>query len=405
MIKKIVIPSVLILYALIILLPPIIYHYTYPNGGTDTINHLRVFDQLQQGSHIAELYWGRYIIGYPIIWLSNATGLSIDTIFLWFNFSVLIGIELAVYFIISKLVNWWAGLVAVPIVVFSQSVLNMFDDGTIFELVILGIALPLFLYVVVKAVNTKKIYWILTASGIVGFVLVFHLLSAIQTASSLDTTISRITTFRLFYSSMLGLSTIGGIILLILSAMNLKEKINKKDGLAISIGLIIILIVVLSIVAFGIGKYEPLRVSYDIAIIISLLVVLLMGLIIKYGNRIVKIAIPVILVALSITYVIQYYDYNSAITPADKQAIVFARQYNSDNFSCSSEINPVIYGRYLGKEYVSNSDIYIQRNKPMTYDTTPDTLYYLGDKQPPDIILKLVADFNYGDVTVQVYDK
>jgi hypothetical protein len=355
---------------------------------------------------MAQLYWGRYIVGYPIIWLSNATGLSIDTIFLWFNFSVLIGIDLAVYILISKLVNWWAGLLAVPIVIFSQSTLNMFDDGTVFQLIILGIVLPLFIYVLARAINTKKIYWILTILGIVGFTLIFHLLSAIQTALSLETTISRITTLKCFYSSMVGLSAIGGITLLTLLVVSLWKRINKKDGLIISIGLVVFLIITLSIMAFGIGKYEPLRVSYDIAVIISLLSVLLMGLVIKYSSsRIIKIAVSVILVGLSIPYVVQYFGYNSAITPADKQAIAFVKQYNSDNFSCSSEINPVIYGRYLEKEYVSDSDIYIQRNKPMTYDTAPNTPYYLGDKQPPNSTLNLVSVYNYDEVVINVYSK
>lgn len=404
MIKKIIVPSILILYALIILLPPIVYHYTYPNGGIDTINHLQVFDQMKQGQPPARLYWGRYIVGYPIIWLSNITGISIDTIFLWFNFSILIGIGITVYLVINKFAGWWAGLLAVPAVVFSQSMLNMFNDGTIFELIILGIALPIFLYIMWKAVTTQKLYWLYFALGAIIFVLVFHLASAINMALSIDNTIPRIVILKIFYSTMIGLPILAYVFYLSCVVLGLRKQIDKKDGLIISVGVILILLILLAVVAFGFGKYQPIRIVYDMAIIVGILVALLIGLVMKYSNsQSTKVIVAVVIVLISIPCIVQYVGYNSAITLADKQAIEYVKQLDSDNFSCSSEINPTIYSRYIGIPYAETSDVYIQRNDPMTYNTTPNTPYYLGDKPLPSG--ELVIDYHYKDVTVSIYRK
>ncbi len=92
----------LIIYSLIILLPPIIHGYIYPNLGDDASYHLKIIKS-------ADLWWVGYYayvyVGYPIRWLSSITGLSINVLFLWFNYLVFVAVGFCFYFVLSRLVN------------------------------------------------------------------------------------------------------------------------------------------------------------------------------------------------------------------------------------------------------------------------------------------------------------
>ena len=123
----------LIIYTLIIILPPIIHGYVYPNQGDDSAYHLAYFEKLQNGEEATMVYPARLITGYAIVGISNFTGLSIDTVFLWFNYLTLVAIGFSVFIFISYLSDWRGGLLAIPLVIFTgMAVLFQFNAGAIF---------------------------------------------------------------------------------------------------------------------------------------------------------------------------------------------------------------------------------------------------------------------------------
>ena len=160
--KKYIIIACLLLYVIIMILPPLIHGYVYPNGGDDTAYHLKYFESLKTDEGGKMLYLGRVMVGYPLLWFSDTFNLSIDALFLWFNYIALTGVGLAVYLLVSNLTDWKAGLVSIPLVMFcTVSTLRLFNTGAIFDLVTIGIFLPVSLLLVVKAIATRNKYYII----------------------------------------------------------------------------------------------------------------------------------------------------------------------------------------------------------------------------------------------------
>jgi hypothetical protein len=58
--KKMATILILIVYAILIVLPPIIYGYVYPNVGDDASVHLAVIDNLKNGDSVSGNRYGAY---------------------------------------------------------------------------------------------------------------------------------------------------------------------------------------------------------------------------------------------------------------------------------------------------------------------------------------------------------
>lgn len=88
LLRKILIIVVLVCFGVMIVLPPLLHGYVYPNSGDDTAFHLVYIDAIKNGEEATPLYYGQVLVGYPVAWLSNVTNWSVDQIFLWFNYAL-----------------------------------------------------------------------------------------------------------------------------------------------------------------------------------------------------------------------------------------------------------------------------------------------------------------------------
>jgi len=86
--KKVVVPLCFAIFLVIVLLPPIMYGYTYPNLGDDSATHLGVMQVIQLGKPIVSNYYcgglgffnyvGHWLFGYGLRIASNFTHLKSD---------------------------------------------------------------------------------------------------------------------------------------------------------------------------------------------------------------------------------------------------------------------------------------------------------------------------------------
>ena len=75
----------LLFYVGIVILPPIIHGYVYPNLGDDAAVYMNRIEAMGESATSIQ-YTGYTIAGYPMLFIRDTLGWSIDTQFLWFNF-------------------------------------------------------------------------------------------------------------------------------------------------------------------------------------------------------------------------------------------------------------------------------------------------------------------------------
>jgi hypothetical protein len=376
MYKKIVIPIVLVIFTLIIFLPPIIYGYIYPNNSDDTALHIRLFEAIQQSGNSGVIqYWGQNIVGYPLVWFSNLTHISVSLLFMWFNFIVLWLVGMMT-FLLLKTINWQSGLIGMFIVTFcTSSTLNLFDTGAIYDLATVGVIAPFFLLCVVKFIGNKKWWWAFLAVILLVFSIMFHSMVIMYIIGA--KTVEPIPSIIAYAFTLLGeMMTIFGILgIFILIYKNRSIKLDSKN-ITLLVGFIL-LIVGLSVCAFTALTSYPYRFAIDLAIVSSLFIAFLWGLVLKnlkYKYLLVIIAVIVLLGSYS--NINTYFHNNSAIKEADKQAIAYLNTLDGKYFSCSPQIAAWLYERYTDKRYKKDTLPYISRNEPMTYKTTEGSPYY-----------------------------
>lgn len=410
--KKYTILIVLISYTLIILLPPIMYGYIYPNNSDDTAFHLYYFNKLQQGGTFEANYLGQYILGYAIVWLSNISNLTIEFIFLWFNFIVLWLIGFTAFFVSWKLVSWKAGLIALPMVIFvTPSTLNLYDCGSIYDLMTVGIFLPLSVYCAVKLLVTKKFYWAIPLLVSAGLVLFIHTIGALGSNGN-----EPIVSFSQFANVFIG--TIPLLIFfgsLIIVACRYKEVEYKSKILGIILSCIVLAMATL--VFSGLIGWS-IRIALDLSIVLALFTACLLGMVIKlYPDKIALIGIALVVLCSSIPVMSGYFKYNSAITKVDKQVIAYINSLEGQYYSCSPEVAPWVYDLFLDKKYKEDELPYISRNQPMTNRTKPESVGYWWEqtatgyirkdysKGIPDYNLEEAILFKEGDLRIYVIEK
>jgi hypothetical protein len=375
MFKKLAIPIVLVIFTLIIFLPSIIHGYVYPNNSDDTALHLRLFEAIQQSGDGGTInYWGQNIVGYPLVWFSNLTHISVSLLFMWFNFIVLWLVGMMT-FLLLKTIDWKAGLIGMFLVTFcTTSTLNLFSTGAIYDLATVGIIAPFFLYCTVKFVDNKKWWWVVSALFVLVFSFAFH--SMVIRYIFGATVVENPPMVSEFFLNLLGGMTIFGILaVFILIYKYRKIKLDSKN-IALLIGFAV-LIIALSICAFTSLTSYPYRFAIDLAIILSMFIAFLFGLILKnLKSKLILILVAVIVLAGSYSAANTYFHNNSAVKDADKQAIEYLNTLDGEYFSSSPTVAPWIYERYTYKTYKDGELPYISRNEPMTYKTTEGSPYF-----------------------------
>ncbi|KKM96876.1 hypothetical protein LCGC14_1173750 [marine sediment metagenome] len=391
--KKYIIAIVLLIYTLIIFLPPLLHGYVYPNNGDDTAFHLIYFDRLQVEGYSLSNYLGQDMIGKMLLWINKITWFSMDKMYLWFNYIVLWLVGISCFALVSKAIEWKAGLIAIPVVMFmTPSTLNLFDTGAIYDLATVGVIVPLFLLCVVMYAKSRKWEWLVPAVLMAGFAFAFHsmVIGAIFGAESIEPSphISE------FIIKLMGF--VVAVVLFVLLAMFIYKpalsSLDKKMMVLLSgLGGLVVLLATFSFSDLTSYSY---RFAIDLAIIMALLTACLLGVIVKRANnKMVLVAACALVVAGSIPMWTTYSGYNSAVKPIDMEAIGYVNSLPGEYFSVSSQVAPWIYGRYIDKEYKDGELPYIYRNEPMTQRTTETTpSFWGGNLSHPESTMMPVID-------------
>jgi hypothetical protein len=456
--NKILAISGLFVFAVIILLPPIIHGYVYPNIGDDTAAHMNIFDRIgffapEDDSPIEKIRYGAiYIVGYPLDMASHIFNVDNDALFMWFNYLALLGVGITLFFVFKNLIGLSAGLLALLIPIFtSYSILLLFYSGVIFEIINIGIILPLACYCVIKWVMTKKKRFVIgaicismlfavfhstgiylpiilavvfmafvyfkaelvkghpTVSRMIGiagalccvvlFVLLSPIIRHVFEAQSLPSEgvsgIALLVTSLLHYMSYLLL-----VVLLVSIALLVSEykNINTTEKLTVLV-FSILAVVMLPAILFG-WSPQPYRQGYDFAIFLSLVSVALVGIIIRLGKYRM---VTYLLVGLAFGgAVLHIYDwvggYNSAMEKIDVEAIHYINTLPGDSYSCSDNVDHWIYSRYVEKGYLPTvGEIFVVRNVPMKSKVA------FVEEDILDSDKKLLKRFIDGEVEIEVY--
>jgi len=358
-----------------------VHGYVYPNSGDDSAFHLAYFDGIQKdGEILSPNYFGQDIVGYPLVWVSDVSGVSIDILFLWFNFLVLWLVGISVFILVAKFVNWKAGLLAIPMVMFmSPSTLNLYDTGAIFDLMSVGVILPLGLFCGMQLWVTRKWYWLFPFSLFVVLGVAVHtiiLLAVIQSGKVIEEV-----TLPILMGSwgiILGYAVIVmfviSIVFWVCKYNELKIDRNAKILSYCLFGIVMVLVMLITTEVLG----WTLRIALNLAIVLPMLVACLWGVIINTirNNRLVLCFVCLFVIIASLPIMMQYMQYNNAINPLDMKVIAYVNDLDGEYYSCSPEVAPWVYGRFMDKEYKESALPHIVRNQPMTSRTTPGTSAY-----------------------------
>jgi len=104
-------------------------------------------------------YYAYVYIGYPLRWLHSLTNIPYTQIYLWFSYAILVLVGYCWYFVLSKLVNYIAGLAVLGLIfVCAMGLAWQFSFGGTFDMMNIGIVLPFLIYFFIKWYQERKNY-------------------------------------------------------------------------------------------------------------------------------------------------------------------------------------------------------------------------------------------------------
>lgn len=455
----------LLLFCVVVFLPPIIHGYAYPNIGDDSAMHLEAIDLLRVGDMTKVGYLGIVLVGYPILWISSLTNIGIDPLFLWFSSLALVLVGITLYFVMRGLVNNQAGWLSLILVIFcAQGVLFQFYFGQIFNLINIAIILPWLIFFTVRYLTKGKVsQLVLTiffaglfgafhSSGIylpffAGFVTVVYVIYSrvkkqriqlrgvvlgasivvfsILVAVFLDPfalmrrniIVEAICSVFNFDANrmavpvanyMLGIVSITILGILVFTCMFYKDILkNIRDETKILLAILLSGAVLLTVATFARISFDPWRTALDLATILALIATVSVGLFLRQQKNKSVVIVLVLLVCMGLFHNMPtWFSYNSAIRPADKQAIAYVNTLGYESYACSAEVAPWIYSRFIEAEYRKDgSDLLIVRSEPMTPRSDVNNMYYDRHGVLPDESFELTKTFRDSQVEVYVYEK
>lgn len=455
----------LLIFCAVVIIPPIMHGYVYPNIGDDSAVHLQMLDRMQAGDPtMPKLALPYIIIGYPIVWVSNLTSASIDVLFLWFSYLVLALIGITIYLVVSRLTDRKTGWLALILVLFcAQGILFQFYFGQTFNAINMGIVLPLLLFFTVRYITQWKIYQLVLVFLFGGLFGAFHVCgiylpffagfaTVVYVAHKLlirkrvnlgvlylgiSMVLLPITAFVLLTPNVRELwyatfHTLGSAMAVpvanymmdivsptILAAVAFAAVFFKDalKGITTEVKILVFLMscmaVVLAVSAFGKLSLGPFRQALDLATVLALLVsLLIMGILKMPKNRMASVVL-LLAVGFGLFHNLPtWFGYNSAIRPADKEAIAYVNTLNRGSYNCSAEVAPWIYDRFMTLARWEKSPdaegfvapILITRSLPMTPRSTKGNIWYEYHGIEPDSDYILLESFSDSKVTVKVYE-
>lgn len=164
---------------LVIILIPILTQndiITTIKDGSDMKAHLNIVKDIANGNKIYPIYFGQVIFGYLLSPFGNSPHL--ESIYLWLNFIVLIGMVVTIYYIVRKLFGNMSAYLVIPMIIFgSTGIISLFRYGTLFALINMYIILPFAVYFFVKYLDSSKVKYL------IGSILIFMLFSVFHSTS------------------------------------------------------------------------------------------------------------------------------------------------------------------------------------------------------------------------------
>jgi len=460
--RNLIVISCFIIFIAIILFPPIVYHYIYPNINDDTAT---LFGSLISHNYP---YTGFIYIGIPILWLANLIHVNSYNVWMWFNLLALIPCGVALYFIGTKLFNWKIGLMMLFVPIFvSGGILEYQYMGIIFSMIEVVILIPLLIYCVIKYLTDKRVYQLIIVIILSLIASTFHT-SGLYVPLIAGTAIAGYFIYKLIKHNLsdikhylniifilIGIAIIGLVGILILDGKSV-EFVDKLSNalinnqtistrnltmpimlwisfvtipmiLIIGISLFLILknkiklnrqsklylyalgcwLFVLGILGFGRISTDPIRAELDATVVIALIGAFLLGIVLTNvkDKSVLMIFAFIVLIGMAIQFNLWFRD-NTAITTSDKQAISYLNTLNYSDYNCDSNVPYWIYDRLIKEQYSSNAtDLIIVRNKPMTAEsdsTNADFIPHNYTLTPQDILVK---SFSNNGIEVDIYEK
>ncbi len=449
----------LLLFCVIVILPPLIHGYIYPTVGDDTAAHLAIFDRIKAGTYgNVPMILSYRVIGYPLAWVSNWSGLSVDVLFLWFNYIALILIGLTIYIVVARLIDKKAGWLALVVTLFgAQGILFQFYYGQVFNAINMGIILPLLLFFSVRYLTQGRVYQFILA------ILFGVLFGAFHTSGVYLPFVAGLTTvvylvYRLFKRARVNLRVVSlGGSLVFLSAIAFLVSITNVDDLwnavfhqlnltlsvpitsflmgivsptvLVMLAFVVVFLkdilknisfegkmlavillcmsVVLAVAAFAKLSLDPFRQALDLSTVLALLAVVLVGAIAwKPKNQVIMVVL-LLAVGFGLYHNLPtWFSYNSAISKADKEAIAYVNTLNRVSYNTSPEVAFWIYDRFTEAKYSENAmGILIVRNIAMTPRSDPKNKWFQEHGVSPDKDYRLLESFKEGKTIVEVYEK
>lgn len=162
--NKLFIIVYILIYTLIILLPMI--HSEYNVINNDTLAHLDAFAHMKLFGYQG-LYGGQVMTGWILNHVNDLTGISVKTLFMWFNFGMLATAGLSVglmTYILTK--NKLGFVVASLFTVFGvNATLHLFYCGTIFNIISVLVILPLII-TLASTIRYLRTKWIIVIGAL-----------------------------------------------------------------------------------------------------------------------------------------------------------------------------------------------------------------------------------------------
>lgn len=388
----------LLTYSLIIILPALVHGYIYPTNGTDTAMHLSI---LKSGNYWNQLYYAYVIVGYPLKIFGNW-----NVSFFWFNIVALVLVGYSFYFVLSRLVNWKAGLLGLGMLLLIGGIWSEYQFGEIFNVINIGIIFMWLLYFSVQWYRQRKSYQIVIIALLAILFGIFHssgvyllplsialsllylgrnlykkykversvlgLLSIVVVISTLTTCLIAFRTLHI--SSAEGwmqripilhwtimLTVISPITLVVLGVL-----LVSRFRINLSLVILYVFAAILLVLSFGASPY-PDRNYYDLVTVVGLIVACLLGMALeRKKDTLSYMMVALIVFGIIIGLPTNWFTYHSSIELPDKQAIEYLNTLDARTFSCNLDVNLDIYGNYIKEGYVENGgDIIIERNREM----------------------------------------
>ena len=459
--RNLIVISCFIIFIAIILFPPIVYHYIYPNINDDTAT---LFGSLISHNYP---YTGFVYIGVPLLWLAKLIHVSSFHVWMWFNLVALIPCGVALYFIGTKLFNWKIGLMMLFVPIFvSGGILEYQYMGIIYSLIEVVILIPLLIYCATKYLLEKRVYQLvilivlavfastfhpsglyiplITGVALVGYILykvirhnytnikyyfnIFMIavgllivcviciaifsdkslkLVSMLSNSLLNGEVIATRSYSMQFGLWMSFVTIPIILIIVVSIVAIiKEKIKLASQTKMYLYFLSCWLFVLAVLGFGKISTDPIRAELDTSVVIGLIATILLGIVftqVKDKTMIYAMSFLIIL-GMAIQFNLWFRN-NSAIKESDRQAIAYLNTLDYTDYNCNSDVPYWVYDQLISEKYSANAtDLIIVRNKPMT----PQSDITVPEYIPHDYSITsqvLVKSFINNGIEVDIYEK